>query len=113
MKYDTLKLGAFVIVADGKAIQCAYPDCPIRAIEALHLDHIRNDGARHRRKHNGAGGVHTYQWVLKNPGKAQHRLQILCSIHDRMKQRLGSLEAVVDYIEKAEHEELLYLDEDY
>jgi len=71
----------------------------------LHLDHIRNDGARHRRKHQKAGGVHTYQWVVKHPEQARKRLQILCANHDRMKQRLGSIEAIVELEDREEWDE--------
>jgi hypothetical protein len=39
--------------------------------------------------------VHCYQWVLKHPKLARKRLQILCANHDRMKQRLGSIDAIV------------------
>ena len=61
----------------------------------LHLDHKNNDGCKHRKKHSKAGGVHTYSWVLKHPTQARKRLQILCANHDRVKQRLGSIDAIV------------------
>jgi hypothetical protein len=92
-RYELLKFQAFGIVAQG-TIQCCVPACPIRALPMLHLDHIKNDGCRHRKRHNKAGGVHTYQWVVKHPEQARRRLQILCANHDRMKQTLGSVEAI-------------------
>jgi hypothetical protein len=92
--YELLKFRAFSIVARG-TIQCAVPDCPVRSLLMLHLDHIRNDGCKHRKKHSEAGGVHTYSWVLKHPRQARKRLQILCANHDRVKQRLGSIDAIV------------------
>ena len=92
--YELLKFRAFSIVAQG-TIKCAYPDCPVRGLLALHLDHIFNDGSKQRRKHDKAGGTHCYQWVVKHPKLARKRLQILCANHDRMKQRLGSIEAIV------------------
>jgi hypothetical protein len=104
--YSLLKFRAFAIVARG-TIQCCVPDCPVRHVSMLHLDHIRNDGAKHRRKHNKAGGVHTYQWAVKHPELARRRLQILCANHDRMKQRLGSIDAIVEteYLEDNQTEE--------
>jgi hypothetical protein len=103
--YELLKFRAFSIVARG-TIQCAVPDCPLRALSMLHLDHIRNDGHRHRAKHSKAGGTHCYQWVVKYPKLARKRLQILCANHDRMKQ-LGSIDAIVEteYLEDNQAEE--------
>ena|SRR5437773_1294614 len=93
-RYELLKFKAFAIVAQG-TIKCAVPCCSIRALAMLHLDHKNNDGCKHRKKHSKAGGVHTYSWVLKHPTQARKRLQILCANHDRVKQRLGSIDAIV------------------
>ena len=92
--YELLKFRAFSIVAGG-TIQCAVPDCPTRSLLVLHLDHIYNDGCKQRKKHSKAGGVHCYRWAVNHPVLAQRRLQILCASHDRLKQRLGSIEAIV------------------
>ena len=92
--YELLKFRAFSIVARG-TIQCSVPECSVRHLGMLHLDHIHNDGGRQRAKHSKAGGVHTYQWVVNHPGLARKRLQVLCANHDRMKQRLGSIDAIV------------------
>jgi hypothetical protein len=92
--YELLKFKAFSIVACG-TIKCAVPDCNVRSLPVLHLDHIHNDGHRHRAKHSKAGGVHCYQWAVKHP-EARKRLQILCAGRDRAKQRLGSIEAIVE-----------------
>jgi hypothetical protein len=107
-RYEILKLTAFGIVArecSGGVIQCCVPACPIQALEMLHLDHIKNDGHRHRKRHNKAGGVHTYQWVVKHPKQACKRLQILCANHDRMKQVLGSVEAIVKREDEADQDQ--------
>jgi hypothetical protein len=101
--YQLLKFTAFGIVAQGR-IQCAVPCCGIRALSMLHLDHIRNDGCRHRRRHSKAGGVRIYRWVLKHPSAARRRLQILCANHDRLKQVLGSIDRIVE-LEEQELEE--------
>lgn len=92
--YSLLKFRAFATVARG-TIKCCVPGCSVRHLGMLHLDHIHNDGAKHRRKHDKAGGVHCYQWAVKHPKLARKRLQILCANHDRMKQRLGSIEAIL------------------
>jgi len=92
--YELLKFRAFATVARG-TIQCCAPGCPVRHLSMLHLDHIANDGAKHRRKHSKAAGVHIYRWVVKHPELARKRLQILCANHDRAKQKLGSVEAIV------------------
>ena len=92
--YELLKFKAFSIVA-GRTIKCNVPDCPVRHLGMLHLDHIHNDGGKQRKKHSKAGGVHCYQWAVKHPKLARKRLQILCANHDRMKQRLGSIEAIL------------------
>jgi hypothetical protein len=93
--YEVLKWKAFGIVGQGR-MKCAYPGCSVTDIDALHLDHINNDGCRDRRRNNKAGGIHSYRYVVNNPEAARRRLQILCAIHDRMKQRHGSVAAMVE-----------------
>jgi len=105
-RYELLKFKAFAIVAQG-TIKCAVPCCSVRALAMLHLDHKNNDGCKHRKKHGKAGGVHCYRWAVNNPRLARKRLQILCANHDRMKQRLGSIDAIVEteYLEDNQTEE--------
>lgn len=91
--YEALKLRAFKIVGRGR-IKCAVPDCLIHDLDVLHLDHIDNDGCEHRRKTKKAGGVHIYRWTVNNPELAIQRLQILCALHDRAKQKYGSIAVV-------------------
>jgi hypothetical protein len=93
--YEVLKWKAFGIVGQGR-IKCAYPGCTVTDIDALHIDHIHNDGCRDRRRHSKAGGIHSYRYVVNNPEAARRRLQILCAIHDRMKQRHGSVAVMVE-----------------
>ncbi len=57
-RYELLKFQAFGIVAQG-TIKCAFPDCGLQAIDILHLDHIRNDGVKHR-GNNRASGTRLY-----------------------------------------------------
>ena len=92
--YEFLKFKAFSIVAKG-TIECSVPDCHVRHLGMLHLDHIHNDGCKQRRKTSKAGGVHCYRWAVNHPDLARKRLQILCANHDRMKQRLGSIDAII------------------
>src|SRR5438094_3748218 len=94
--YRQLKRKALWIVGDGR-IRCAVPDCQARGMELMHVDHINNDGCEHRRKTKKAGGVHIYRWVVNHPEEARKRLQLLCANHDRLKQWLGSIEAIEEY----------------
>jgi hypothetical protein len=101
--YELLKLRAFGIVG-GERIGCTFPGCSVSDIDALHLDHIDNDGCEHRRKTQKAGGVHTYRWVVNNPELARKKLQILCAVHDRLKARYGSVEAIQELYRRRERD---------
>lgn len=55
---------------------CMCPGCPIINIVLLDLDHINNDGAKHRRETNCRRGVPLYSWLKTRnypPG-----FQVLC-----------------------------------
>jgi hypothetical protein len=94
--YQRLKHRAFVIVAQGQRLRCVVPGCTARGLDLMHLDHINNDGCEHRKKTKKAGGVHIYRWTVNHPELARKQLQILCANHDRMKQKYGSVEAIVE-----------------
>lgn len=42
----------------------------------LQIDHINNDGAKHRKEIGGAGGGYMYYWIIKN--NFPTNLQLLC-----------------------------------
>ncbi len=72
----------------GSRILCI--NCACREWDALHLDHINDDGYRHRRK-TGLQGMRLYRWVVKNPVKAKRIFQVLCANCNQLKQSLGYL----------------------
>ena len=55
-------------------MQCAC--CGEKIIEFLEIDHVKNDGAEHRRK---LGVSAIYHWINKNNFPNNVRLQVLCS----------------------------------
>lgn len=74
---DNRKFEVFAIYSDGQP-KCAC--CGENHIEFLTIDHINNDGAKHRReifgKHNRLGGYAFYAWIKKN--NLPEDLQVLC-----------------------------------
>lgn len=66
----TMRLAA--LKAYGGACGC----CGETQEEFLSIDHINNDGAKHRREIGGGGGSTIYQW-LKNEGYPRG-FQVLC-----------------------------------
>lgn len=50
--------------------------CGEKEYEFLSLDHIKNDGAEHRRQVGIKGGIDMYMWIIKN--KFPAIFQILC-----------------------------------
>lgn len=87
------KLRAFEIVADGNKIACAkhkeWGCCDKNDIDFLSLDHIKGDGASHRREIGFTASTSLYRWVIKNPTEAKKRLQILCMNAQVKKKKLN------------------------
>jgi hypothetical protein len=68
---------------DGK-LQCCWPGCEVADIDMLSLDHVRNDGAKDRNTHRGAGGVVLYQRLLR--AGFPDGFQTLCHNHQWKKE---------------------------
>jgi len=61
-----------VLTYYGRKCQC----CGENHLQFLTLDHINNDGAKHRKEVRGTGGGTIYSWVKQN--NYPDTLQILC-----------------------------------
>ena len=67
----------------GKNTCMWYEGCNISDPDMLAIDHINNDGAKHRRK---TGKVNVPQWIIKN--NFPEGFQILCHNHNYKKELL-------------------------
>ena len=82
-----LKLEIFTHYSGGKP-KCNH--CNFEDIRALCLDHVNNDGAKHRRqirpknKNRGGNSVDVYIWVKRN--NYPKTFQVLCSNCNRIKE---------------------------
>lgn len=67
-------------------LQCMSPNCLVpngcRDIDVLTLDHVNNDGAKHRRQlaRTGRGvlGNGFYHYLIQTKFKTKYKLQVLC-----------------------------------
>lgn len=89
IRYVTqLKINAFKAYAKNGKIECNAKDCHISDIDMLTIDHIKNDGAAHRRQmrgnRRGNGGIYR---VLKKLGYPKG-YQTLCWNHNSKKEIL-------------------------
>ena len=64
-------------------LQCCWPECTIKDLDMLSLDHVNDDGAEHR-KHIGKG-TRMYLWA-KRCGFPVGILQTLCHNHQWKKE---------------------------
>lgn len=69
-KEDQQENRLLVISAYGGACSC----CGERELPFLSIDHIKNDGAKHRKE---IGGSQVYRWIIKN-GYPKDRFRVLC-----------------------------------
>lgn len=58
--------------------------CPVDDVRLLELDHIYNDGAKHRREVK-AIGAGFYGWIIRNNYPNKKRYQILCKNCNHLK----------------------------
>lgn len=58
----------------GEVPSCAC--CGERHVEFLEIDHVNNDGAKHRREINGGGGTAVLRWLKSN--RYPKGFQVLC-----------------------------------
>lgn len=72
--------------------KCSCPGCPETRPEFLTIDHIADDGAKHRRSlfgRNNCGSAKMYAW-LKKQGFPKDNYQLLCHNCNWVKHRFGS-----------------------
>lgn len=62
---------------------CSMPGCCISDLDMLCLDHINNNGAKHRKEMNIGSGIDTYRWLIKNAFPEGY--QDLCWNHNTKK----------------------------
>lgn len=74
---------------EGK-LQCCWPDCDIIDPDMLSLDHIKDDGAEHRRRVKGASGRNLYR-LLRRDGFPEG-YQTLCMNHQFKKELMRKRE---------------------
>lgn len=69
---------------------CCWRSCTVHDLDMLSLDHVKDDGAEHRRKEKGSRisfcGKEIYYWVKRN--KYPKGFQTLCMNHQYKKQRI-------------------------
>jgi hypothetical protein len=72
----------------GKTALCKWRGCTINDLDMLSLDHINDDGAKHRKLVH----YHLYKWVMAH--KFPPGFQTLCHNHQWKKRMLGGKYAV-------------------
>ncbi len=87
------KLEALTHYGKGGKLMCCWRGCTVSDVDMLSLDHIKDDGVKHRKKLgkkiNGIhqfGGKEIYHWVIING--FPKGLQTLCMNHQWKKQRI-------------------------
>ena len=68
-----IKTAAIAILGD----KCACPGCNETNIKFLTIDHVHNNGARHR-KQIGNSSNKLHQWIVDSPHRATRVLRLLC-----------------------------------
>jgi len=62
---------------------CAHKYCQITDIDMLCIDHINNNGNKHRKEEGITGGVKLYKWLIDNNYPTE--FQVLCWNHNMKK----------------------------
>jgi len=82
-----LKIDVFKHYANNGKIECSAKDCHISDIDMLTIDHIKNNGAKHRKQlrgdRKGSGPIYR---ILKKLGYPKGNYQILCWNHNSKKE---------------------------
>lgn len=85
-----LKLKVLTYYSIERKLQCSWPGCQIFDIDMLTLDHIDNDGAKHRAElgfpERCGGGMFLYNFIIKN--NFPKGFQTLCANHQLKKEIL-------------------------
>lgn len=75
-----IKLEVLTQYGKKRKLQCCWRGCTVVDIDMLTLDHINNDGAKHRRE---LGNKNVYRWVRRNG--FPEGFQTLCGSHQLKK----------------------------
>ena len=79
-----MKIEVLTYYSKGKTI-CSDKDCDVDDVDMLVLDHIKDDGAAHRKEITSNGtGIFMYEWAKKN--NFPKIFQVLCWNHNIKKQ---------------------------
>lgn len=71
--------------------------CGITGLVFLTIDHIKGDGAKHRREETHKGGIMFYIWLRKN--KYPEGFQVLCHNCNQAKRQLPRCPHIDDLLE--------------
>jgi hypothetical protein len=82
------KIKAIVFSQYGKGYKpkCCWRGCNITDLDMLSLDHIKNDGAQHRKEGKHRGGMGFYWQLFRN--KFPDGFQVLCWNHQWKKETI-------------------------
>lgn len=78
-----LKLEVLTNCSPNKVLGCSWEGCAVTDLDMLSLDHVKNDGAEHRREH-GQNGIYV---LARKLGYPKDVFQTLCMNH-QWKKRL-------------------------
>src|ERR1035437_8470913 len=89
---ETKKIEALTHYGKNGTLACCWEGCTVNDVDMLSLDHVKNDGAEHRRKLVGnrssfsGKGKDIYQWAICQG--FPEGFQTLCMNHQFKKQRI-------------------------
>ena len=75
-----LKLHVLTLCGPSGHLQCSWPDCTVTDPDMLSIDHVHNDGSKHR-----ISGNELYRQI-KRDGNSAGRFQTLCYNHQWKKE---------------------------
>ncbi len=84
------KLAALTRCGKNGTLQCCWPDCPVIDIDILTLDHVHDNGAKHRRE-SKLNNTQIYLRVIRADSVEDY--QTLCFNHQWKKEMLRLREA--------------------
>ena len=90
-QHKAAKGAALTHYGKGGKLLCQWPWCKVSDLDMLTLDHIKDDGAKHR-KDLGCYGGKIYEWLRAHGFPPELELQTLCWNH-QWKKRIGGLHA--------------------
>jgi hypothetical protein len=97
-KNDSFKLETLTHYGLNGTLQCCWPECNITDIDMLSLDHIKDDGAKHRRETKNGSGHQFYCYVTREG--YPEGFQTLCHNHQWKKRILGLRDAPPKFYSK-------------